>query len=287
MTAPDRLRVLVADDEAIARDGLCALLAADPEVEVVAQCADGAQAVRALRETRPDVAFLDVQMPALDGFAVLRHIEDDHVPTIVFVTAYDRYALRAFDAHAVDYLLKPFENERFRLALARAKERARSSARADQGDRTDETAPPTPTEASELSALSVRLAAFLDATDRGDTASPSTPRFPSRLVVRDGGSVRFVRTADLAWIEAADYYVKLHARGKVHMLRESMTSLEQRLDPALFFRVNRSAIVNLDHVRELQLFGRGEYVVILEDGSKLRLVASRRDELEQRLGERL
>ena len=133
--APARVRVLVADDEAIARDGLCALLAADPEVEVVAQCADGAQAVKALREMHPDVAFLDVQMPALDGFAVLRHIEDDHIPTIVFVTAYDRYALRAFDAHAVDYLLKPFENERFRLALARAKERARSVALGDSADR--------------------------------------------------------------------------------------------------------------------------------------------------------
>jgi len=283
----------VADDEAIARDGLCALLAADPEVEVVAQCADGAQAVKALREMHPDVAFLDVQMPALDGFAVLRHIEDDHIPTIVFVTAYDRYALRAFDAHAVDYLLKPFENERFRLALARAKERARSVAlgdsadRGERGDRTDWNPPSAPTESSDLSELSARLAAFLDSADRGDAASPSTPRFPSRLVVRDAGSVRFVRTADLVWIEAADYYVKLHVRGKVHMLRESMTSLEQRLDPALFFRVNRSAIVNLDHVRELQLFGRGEYVVILEDGAKLRLVGSRRDELEQRLGERL
>ena len=120
MTDAARIRVLVADDEAIAREGLVALLAADPDIEVVAQCADGAQAVKALREMRPDVAFLDVQMPALDGFAVLRQIEDDHVPTVVFVTAYDRYALRAFDAHAVDYLIKPFENERFHVALARA-----------------------------------------------------------------------------------------------------------------------------------------------------------------------
>ncbi|HUQ84596.1 MAG TPA: LytTR family DNA-binding domain-containing protein, partial [Gemmatimonadaceae bacterium] len=133
--------------------------------------------------------------------------------------------------------------------------------------------------------LNARLAAFLDSAERGEVAPAS--RFPSRLVVRSTGSVKFVRTADLTWIEAADYYVKLHARGKVHMLRESMSSLEQRLDPATFFRVNRSAIVNLDHVRELQAFGRGEYVVILEDGAKLRLVAGRRDELEARLGDRI
>jgi two-component system LytT family response regulator len=265
--------VLVADDEAIARDGLCALLAADPDVKIVAQCADGAQAVKALRETRPDVAFLDVQMPALDGFAVLRQIEDDHVPTIVFVTAYDRYSLPAFAAHAVDDLLKPFENERVPVALARAKERARGV------ERNDPSPAETPTD------LSARLAAFLDSAERGEVSPPG--RFPSRLVVRSTGSVKFVRTTDLAWIEAADYYVKLHARGKVHMLRESMSSLEQRLDPQLFFRVNRSAIVNLDHVRELQLFGKGEYVVILEDGAKLRLVSGRRDELEARLGERL
>ena len=272
MSDASRIRVLVADDEAIAREGLVALLTADPDIEVVAQCADGAQAVKALREMRPDVAFLDVQMPALDGFAVLQQIEDDHVPTVVFVTAYDRYALRAFDAHAVDYLLKPFEDERFHVALARAKERARS------GDRvTDQPAAATD--------LNTRLAAFLDSAERGDGVPAS--RFPSRLVVRSTGSVKFVRTADLTWIEAADYYVKLHARGKVHMLRESMSSLEQRLDPATFFRVNRSAIVNLDHVRELQLFGRGEYIVILEDGAKLRLVAGRRDELEARLGGRI
>jgi two-component system, LytTR family, response regulator len=276
-----KLRVLVADDEAIARAGLCALLTADPDVDVVAECADGAQAVRALRELRPDVAFLDVQMPALDGFAVLRQIESEYVPTIVFVTAYDRYALRAFDAHAVDYLLKPFEDERFHLALARAKERARAAAAAvsapseNVADGSAET----------LAALTGRLAAFLDATERGGGATAA--QYPARLVVREAGSMRFVRTADLVWIEAADYYVKLHARGKVHMLRESMGSLEERLDPATFFRVHRSAIVNLDHVRELQPFGRGEHVVILDDETRLRLANTRREELEQRLGDRL
>ncbi|MEP6778778.1 MAG: LytTR family DNA-binding domain-containing protein [Gemmatimonadaceae bacterium] len=267
-----RLRVVVADDEAIARDGLCAMLAADEGIEVVAACADGSQAVKAIRELQPDIVFLDVQMPGLDGFAVVREIESERVPVIVFVTAYDQYALKAFDVHAVDYLLKPFDDQRFQLALSRAKTQARATA---------EVAPEL---ASDLSLLSERLARFLDSAEQPPHRGAAT--YPSRIVLRTEGNIRFVRTKDLVWIEAADYYVKLHVGGKVHMLRESMTSLENRLDPAVFFRTSRSGLVNLDHVREIQPYAQGDYIVLLDDGAKTRLTQTRRDKLAFRLEER-
>lgn len=272
----EKIRALVADDEAIARDGLCALLAADPDIEVVSACADGWQAVAAIRELRPDLVFLDVQMPGLDGFGVLRSIEHEFLPTIVFVTAYDRYALKAFDVHAVDYLLKPFEDDRFQLALGRAKERIRLEAASGE--------PAADMQSVELSA---RLARFLDATERGELGGGARARYPARVVVRSGGRIRFLRTTEIVWIEAADYYAKLHAGDKIHMLRESLSSLEARLDPSTFFRVHRSAIVNLDHVRELQPYASGEHVIVLDDGTRLRLANTRREALAERLGERL
>jgi two-component system LytT family response regulator len=246
------LKVVIVDDEPIAREGLRALLAGDRDVEVVAECGDGASAVEAIRRTRPDIVFLDVQMPDVDGFDVLRELAGEPLPAVVFVTAYDKYALRAFDVHAVDYLLKPFHDERFAEALARAKARRGED-------------------------MTGRIARLLD------------ERKPKvmRVLVKTSGRVLFLRADEIDWIEAADYYVKLHVAGKVHMLRESMAALEARLDPELFFRVHRSAIVNLERVRELQPYSRREHVLVLRDGTRLRLTRSRRERLAALLGQRL
>lgn len=246
------VKVAIVDDEPLAREGLRTLLTGDRDVEVVAECADGQAAIEAIRRTKPDIVFLDVQMPDLDGFDVLRALAGEPLPAVIFVTAYDKYALKAFEVHAVDYLLKPFHDERFAEALARAKAR--------RGENMTE-----------------RIARLLD------------ERKPKvmRVLVKTGGRVLFIRADEIDWIEAADYYVKLHVAGKVHMLRESMAALEARLDPDVFFRVHRSAIVNLERVRELQPFSRREHVLVLRDGTRLRLTRSRRERLAALLGQRL
>ena len=255
----NELRAVIVDDEPIARAGLRGLLAADPDLEIVGECADGQSAIDTILAAHPDIVFLDVQMPDVDGFDVLRALEREQTPVVVFVTAYDRYALRAFEVHAVDYLLKPFDDARFFEALAHAKATARERR---QG------------------AVTQRLAELLaNVEQRG----PQRTRF----LVRTGGRVLFLRADAIDWIEAADYYVKLHVAGKVHMLRETLSALEGRLDPAMFFRVHRSAIVNLERVREVQPFSKREHVLILQDGTRLRLTRSRREGLETVLGQRL
>ena len=252
-------RTVIVDDEPIARAGLRTLLAADPEIELVGECGDGQHAVDLIGAERPDIAFLDVQMPDMDGFDVLSALRGESCPIIVFVTAYDQYAVRAFDVHAIDYLLKPFDDARFAEALAHAKATARD--RRGGG-------------------MVERLARLLDAAERRTGRN-------ARFLVRSAGRVLFLRSEDIDWIEAADYYVKLHVAGKVHMLRESMAALEARLDPSTFFRVHRSAIVNLERVLELQPFSKREHVLVLRDGTRLRLTRSRREGLESLLAQRL
>jgi two-component system LytT family response regulator len=267
VTAP--LRVVVVDDEPLARSGMCGLLARDPELTVVAQCADGAEAVAAIAGLKPDLVLLDVQMPEMDGFEVLREVGPARMPVVVFVTAFDRFALRAFDVAAVDYLLKPFDDERFDLAIARAKHAVRNA------------------EAGELGRRLMRLVERQGAPAESPAAPPAeSARHATRLVVKSAGRTVFVRVDEVDWIEADDYYAKLHVAGKTHLLRETMGSLEARLDPARFFRVHRSAIVNLDRVREVQFLFRGEHVVILHDGTRLKLSRSRLEKLEAMLAGR-
>ena len=234
----ERIRTLVVDDEPLAREGILELLAADPEVEVVGACANGVQALEALRRHRPALLFLDVQMPEMDGFEMLEATPADLMPVIVFVTAHDQYALRAFEMNALDYLLKPFDDERFEKALSRAKTQVRR-ARAD-----------------------------------------GTGRHLRRIVVRSAGRVLFLNTDEIDWIGAADYYVELHVGGRSHLLREPMQRLEERLDPERFVRIHRSAIVNVDRIKEIRAGGTGDRTVILHDGTKLRLSRSRRDKLQ-------
>jgi two-component system, LytTR family, response regulator len=254
-----KIRTLIVDDEPLARQRLRRLLEADPDIAILGECGDGQQAVADLRGLRPDLVFLDVQMPVLDGFGVLQAVEGTALPVVVFVTAHDRYALKAFEVHALDYLLKPFDKDRFALALERAKAQVR------QGS---------------TLALNERLQELLQAV-------PTRHPGPERLMVKSGGRIYFVRIEDIDWIEAAANYVRLHVGKEAHLLRESLTGLEKKLDPARFVRIHRSTIVNLDCIRELQPAFHGDYVIILRDNTELALSRSCRDKLEASLGHAL
>lgn len=231
------MKVMIVDDEPLARQVVRLLVESDRELTIVAECS-GVEAAARIEESRPDILFLDVQMPEVGGFDVLERVGIDSVPAVVFVTAYDAYALRAFDAHALDYLLKPFDDRRFYEALSRAKEKVRT-----------------------------RPAKAL----------------VRRFLVRTRDRMVFVKADDIDWIEAADYYASLHAGGKSHLVRQTMTDLEKQLDPEKFVRVHRSAIVNLDRVAELHPLFRGDGILVLHDGTRLRLSRARREEFERRL----
>jgi len=248
----DRIRVIVVDDEPLARSGVIALLERDSELEIVGEAANGEEAVELIAEVRPDLVMLDVQMPGLSGFDVIRRIGPEHMPAVVFVTAYDQFAVRAFEVNAVDYLLKPFDDDRFAVTMARAKKAVRST---------------------HVGELSRRLADLLEKTGTPAVSQPPAraSSFAERLVVKSGGRVFFLRSEEVDWIEAADYYVKLHALGKTHLLRETMNALESRLDPKRFIRIHRSTIVNIDRLRKLSPSFAGEYAVVLHDGTKLKL----------------
>ena len=252
------IRLLVVDDEPLARAGVRSLLANDEEIEVIGECGDGAEAVVAIIDLQPDAVLLDIKMPELSGLDVVRTIGVEQMPLVVFITAYDEHALRAFELHAVDYLLKPFDDERFVQTIDRVKREFRTRAAAQ---------------------LSEKLLNVLQETQ------PRSARYLSRIVVRGDGRTLLLRASDVDWIEAADYYARIHSGAKSHLLRETMNDLEARLDPDVFFRVHRSAIVNLEKVKEIQPYTRGEHVVIMNNGAKVRLSRGRRENLEERLGQ--
>lgn len=245
------VKVLLVDDEPLARENLRVLLAADPEVKVVGECA-GSEAVVAVARLRPDILFLDVQMPELDGFALLDLIGSEAVPAVVFVTAFDRYALQAFEAQALDYLLKPFTDARFHAALARAKARAL---------------------AQQQSALT--QAGFVQ-------QPPAPPRYRTRFLIPGRDKSLVVEAAEIDWVRAADYYVELQCGGISHLLRESLDEMERQLDPEQFARVHRGAIVNLARVREVHPLFRGGCELKLVDGTVVKLSRDRRAEFEAR-----
>ena len=256
MDKPITTRVLIVDDEPLARERLRMLLANDPTVAVVGEAGDAGSAADAIRALAPDLVFLDVQLPAATGFDVIESIGADKMPFVVFVTAYDRYALKAFDVHALDYLLKPFDRERFRQALTRAQQ---AIERHTGGD------------------LEQRLLAIV----KDLKASPNRV---DRFVVKTGGRVFFVRNDEIDWVEAAGNYVKLHVGTESHLLRETMQSVESRLDREQFFRIHRSHIVNIERIRELQPWFNGEYVVFLKNGTRLTLSRGYREKLQDRVG---
>ena len=245
MTDTNRIRTVVVDDEDLARERMQTLLEQQPDIEIVGLCADGTSAVEMIDRERPDLVFLDVQMPGMDGFEVVQNIDAEHLPAIVFVTAYDGHALRAFEINALDFLLKPFDQARFEKAL----ERARSQVNRDRSSLTD-----------------ARLMSLLEGLHEDR-------KYPERLIVKSGGRVFFVRSEDIDWVEASGNYVKIHAKGEAHLIRESMKNMEAKLDAKTFVRIHRSAIVNIDRIKELEPWFHGEYVVIMRDGT--RLTASR------------
>lgn len=266
----DEIRVLIVDDEPVAREGIRVLLEDDPEVEVVGECADGEQATRAIGDLEPDLVFLDIQMPELDGFQVLERIGPQEMPVVVFVTAYDQYALKAFDVAALDYLLKPFDDERFAAALDRAKTQVRQGA---------------------METLSRRLIALLEASSTEPTAARSGGgggrRYLDRILIKTGGKAIFLKVEEIDWIEAEGDYVKLHVGSQQHLLRDTMKRLESQLDPKRFLRVHRSAIVNLDRIKELHPYFHGDYMILLQDGTEIKLSRTRRKQMEERLGRKL
>lgn len=252
--AAPAMRTVLVDDEPLAVRKLRRLLSGERDVEIVAECADGRSAAETIRRLTPDLVFLDIQIPELDGFEVVESLPADRLPVIIFVTAYDEHALRAFDVHALDYLLKPVARERFREALDGARERV----------------------------LQRRVAGVIDSrllTFRGSRATPAgdapeATRHLTRIAVKAGGRAYFVRADEIDWIEACDNYARLHTGTLTHLLRESLRTLEAKLDPHAFLRVHRSAIVNVDAIRELQPWFHGDHILILRSGA--RLMCSRR-----------
>ena len=248
-----KIRVLIVDDEPLGRTVIREMLRPEAGIEVIGECATGQEAIEGVRALRPDLVFLDVQMPEMDGFEALAALGSDELPLVVFVTAYDQYAVRAFEVHAVDYLLKPFDRERF----ARAVDHARAQLRREREG-----------------AVNERILALLE----------SRARHLERVVVKSNGRVFFLKTEEIDWIGAEGNYVSLHVRKETYLLRETIGGIEAQLDPARFPRIHRSQIVNLDRIRELRPWSHGEYHVILHDGTQLTLSRSYRDRLQKLLG---
>jgi two-component system, LytTR family, response regulator len=254
-----QIRVLIIDDESLARDKIREMLRDDPEVEIIRECANGREAVAALQAHTPDLVFLDVQMPEMGGFEVLEAMKSEHIPLVIFVTAYDQYAVRAFEVHAVDYLLKPFDRERFESALQHAKVQLKHGKNGN---------------------LDQRILALLEELKAGT-------KYLERLVIKTGGRVFFLETSEIDWIEAEGNYIRIHTEKASYLLRETISNLETQLDPKEFLRVHRSTIVKIDSIRELQPWFHGEYRIILRGGTELTLSRSYRDRLQEILGKSL
>ena len=249
------MRVLIIDDEPRARNFMRKLLVGDPSVEIAGECADGYQAIRAIKAKTPDLIFLDVQMPEIDGFAVLEQLLPEEMPAVVFVTAYDEYALRAFEQHALDYLLKPFDQERFCRTLEHAKLRI----------------------AERKSMQHTAIARLLASEERRRA-------YLNRITVKRNGRILLVPTQDIEWIEAEDNYVLIHAGKQSYILRQTLSNIQDRLDPETFVRVHRSAIINMEALKQLQPGFDGAYGLELKSGTKLRLSRSYRERFFEKFG---
>ena len=256
MSRDQPIKVLIVDDEALARRIVRKMLQAHTDFEVVGECENGGEAVAALRSTLCDLMFLDVQMPEMDGFSVVGALAAEEMPHVIFVTAYDQYAVRAFQVHALDYLLKPFDQERFAQALERARRQIRSEAGGD---------------------INARLLSLLSQRE-------SQPQLVERLLVKADGRVFFLKTDELEWIEAEGNYVSLHVGNKKYLFREAISTLEGQLNPKKFRRISRSTIVNIDSVTEFQPRFRGDYWVVLRGGVKLKLSHRYRSNLDKDFG---
>ncbi|MEK6280124.1 MAG: response regulator [Acidobacteriota bacterium] len=243
----EKIRALIVDDEPIARRGIRQQLASEPDVEIIGECTNGREAVAAIRRQAPDLVFLDVQMPLLSGFEVVEAIGVENLPAVVFVTAHDEHAIRAFEVNALDYLLKPIDRDRFRKTLLRVRDQLSS----ENGKQ-----------------LQQKLSALLR---RWDESKEKTPRIPfiERLAIKESGRVVFLNVDDIDWIAAQGNYVQINTRGKTHLMRETMDGIEQKLDPGKFLRLRRSTIARIERIKELQPLFNGEYALTLKDGTQL------------------
>jgi two-component system LytT family response regulator len=252
-----KIRVIIVDDEPIAREGLRNQLLNEPEVEIAAECGNGPDAVHAIEELAPDLVFLDIQMPGMNGLDVVSLLDASTLPAVIFVTAYDKYALQAFEVNAVDYLLKPFDRERFQKAFQRARVQL---------------------ERKDAQEINHRLQSLLE------TIRPQ-PKYLERMVVKSAGRIFFLAVAEIDWIESADNYVGLHSGHESHLIRETLTNLEKKLDPADFVRIRHSTIVNIKHIKELRPLFKGEFEIVLQNGTKLSSSRRYRSRLDVLLGE--
>jgi two-component system LytT family response regulator len=249
-TASGRIRAIIVDDEPAARRGVRLLLERDSAIEIVGEAGTGDEAAELMRREKPDLAFLDVQMPGSNGFEALQQVGAAAAPAVIFVTAYDEHALRAFEVNAVDYLLKPYDDVRFSAALQRAKEEVRRR---------------------QLDRVNARLSQLLDYLQQSSAANATTENPGERILIKSSGEIFFLKAEEVDWIEAEGDYMKFHVRGRAHLMRETMARLEARLDPKRFIRIHRSTIVNIDRLQKLSPSFAGEYAVVLHDGTRLKL----------------
>jgi len=265
----EKLKVLIVDDEDLARRGLRLRLHRFHDVEIVGECSNGRQALSRISELEPDLVFLDVQMPGLDGFDVVRHLQQDNMPAVVFVTAFDQYAIRAFDVFAVDYVLKPVDEERLVRALDRARRHKRETQHFDEKRKL--------------------LAVIGEITGKSpgdleiwlDKGYVSSERFPEKISIRDGSTVKLLPVEQIEWVDAAGDYMCLHAGGQVHVMRTTMKTLENQLNPTRFQRIHRSTIVNVSRVQEITPHQNGEYHLHLECGTRLKMSRNYKDRLQK------
>lgn len=263
MTGTKKLRVLIVDDEPLARQRLEDMLLQQEGVEIVGKAENGNEAVKAIRKLQPDLVFLDVQMPGRTGVEVVQEVGPENMPMVIFVTAYDQYALKAFDLAAIDYLLKPFDDERFEMAFTRARQMH---------------------DLREVNQLRSRLSVLLQGTGADSEGGGEQPRYLERIAVDMRGQVRIVPVEQIDFITASGAYAELHVGDELYVIRERMQVLEERLDPNCFFRLHRSAIVQLDRIEALLYSAGGDYAVRLKGGKRLPMSRNRREELEERLG---
>ena len=246
-------RVLIVDDEPLARERIRDLLRKESHFEIIGESGNGIDAISQIHKHAPDLVFLDVQMPELDGFGVMEQLGVENMPQVIFVTAYDQYALRAFEVHALDYLLKPFDRSRFKEALRRAQEHMEMRKNGD---------------------FKTKLKELLQEVKK-------EPKYLDRLIVKAEGRIYFIKTNEIDWIEAAGNYVSLHVGKEEHLMRETMHGMEKKLDPDKFIRIHRSTIVNIEHIKEIQPWFNGEYLIILHDDTRLTLSRKYRERFKE------
>lgn len=257
-----KIRALIVDDESLAREALAVMLGDDPDVEVIAECRNGREAVRAIREQSPELVFLDIQMPEMDGFQVIEEVGVDQMPVTIFVTAYDKHALRAFAAHALDYLLKPFDHDRFHTAVHRAKTLIRHQKLGEIGDN--------------LLALLQKMGPSNAKRLALENKEPI-----DRVAIRSGGRIYFLQTDAIDWVEGAGDYLSLHSGEKAHLIRETMAEFYSKLDARKFLRIHRSTIVNIEKIKEIHPMYKGEYIIALTNGKRFKSSRGYRNELRR------